>query len=139
MTKEIAYSQPGAIVAATAVSIATSETTLVTLTDAKYFRKSQLTVYFDCSLGSATSVKIRYYQSPDNGVTYYQLPYRNDSTGELIDDPTVLDSNSPIQASTHIRTYEDIPITGTTAYKITGQAVGSTATMNVINVFAKDN
>lgn len=120
------------------ITVNTTETTILEITDLNYVRQSQITAYFKATLGSATSVKIRYYFSPDGGTTYYQVPIRNDITGVLSDNPTVLDSTTPSKSGI-IYVVEDIPFSGTTALKITGQAVGANATMNKCSVYVRDN
>lgn len=139
MTTEIEFSAPyllGAV--ATNKTIDTTETTLLTITEQKGFKLSQLTAYFKVTLGSATSVKFKYYVSPDCGTTYYQLPTKDRTTGVLIDEPTVIDATSPTQ-STAILTVEDRPIPATTALKITGTAVANTATLNYLYAYTRNN
>ena len=142
MNSEISYGaavQIGAATPATTYSDGT-EHTLVTITDLKYHKKSQMTTYFDISLVSgSTKVSVRYYMSPDNGTTWFQVPLKITSTGILSNIPTVLDLTSPTQ-TTKIRTIEDISLSGTTAVKITGQADNAAGfTVNTLNVFGRDN
>lgn len=135
---QVNYEKPtqGGYVGATTVT--TSETTLITITSENFTRQSQITAYFDCTLGSATSVKVRYYMSPNGGTTWYQIPVKNDATGLLADIPSVIDSTSPAQSS-NLRLVEDIPFSGTTALKVTAQAVAASATMNSCYVYVRDN
>ena len=122
----------------TDTTILTSETTLLTITDQKYFEKSQLTAYYDIVLGSATQVKIRYYLTPDSGSTWYQVPIKNTATGLLSDIPTLVDSTSPTQTS-DIRVIEDLPFSGAFQLKITGIASGANATLKKLYVIGRDN
>jgi hypothetical protein len=140
--EEIAYPQAIQIGSALAVTIATSETTLLTITDGKATKFSQITNYFDIVLGSASSVRLKYYFSPDNGTTWYQIPTRNTSTGVLVDTPSVADATSPAQtisAVSHIRVVEDIPFSGSLGYKVTGTAVAASATLTSISVYGRQN
>lgn len=136
---QINYGFPGVAKTATAGStITTSEAAIMTITDGNFLRQSQLTVYLKVTLGSATSVKIRYYYSPDNGLTYFQVPVKNDSSGLLADIPSVLDATSPTQSGA-IMVVEDIPYSGSGAFKVTAQAVGASATLNAGYVYVRDN
>ncbi len=132
------YENPNLAGEVSAVTVNTTETTILTITDHNFVRQSQITAYFRCTLGDATSVKIRYYFSPDNGTKWYEVPIKNDVTGILADIPTVLDANSPSQSGV-IQVVEDLPYSGTTALKITGQAVGDSATMDNCFVYVRDN
>jgi hypothetical protein len=122
----------------TPITIATSETTLVTIIYGIHFKRSQLTMYYDVTFGLATSVKFRYYYSPDNGATYYQVPIKSTSTGILADLPSIIDSTSPVQGN-NIRVVEDLPFSGATTFKITGTAVGASAQLNRLEVYGRDN
>lgn len=136
---DIAYNTAiiaGAVITDTVIS--TSETTLLTLTNTLELAKSQLSVYLDVILGSATEVKIRYYVKPTTADIWYELPTKDLSSGTLVDLPTVLDSTSPTQ-STRIRTVEDIPMSATFGLKVTGQAVTDSATLKALYVVARDN
>src|SRR5258707_3328004 len=91
---------------ASAVSITTSETTMLIVSDGKYPPKSQLTLYFDVDLsgGTITSAKFRLYYSYDSSnvaagsVVWYAVPVQNLSTGGLVDTPILIDSLSPTHA-----------------------------------------
>ncbi len=134
----IAYNTPGQAGQKLAQTVTTSEADVVVILDYKYAEKSQITNYFDVSLGSASAVNIRYYYSPDNGITWFQMPIKNNSTGVLVDTPTVLNSTSPADGGT-IKTIEDFGFSAATAYKVTAQSVGANATINSLTVYIRDN
>lgn len=134
MPKEINYAPPGVAKYASNVSLNTStETDLVVITDGKHLPKSQLSVYMDYALGSATEIDIRYYCSPDYGTTWFQIPIKNTSTGVLANTPSVINSTSPSKV------IEDIAFSATAGFKVTGKSVGSTGTMTNIYVISRDN
>ncbi len=136
----INFNEPGKIGHAASITITTSETKLFEVTEMTPFRKSQITCMYNITIGSATSVKLRYYFSPDFGVTYFQVPLKTLSTGVLSDTPSVMDTTSPSKDSgTTFQFVEDFPMSGTTAFKITGQAVAANATLTTLDVFARDN
>ncbi len=138
MTDAITYPVPAPAAAIiTNTNITTSEATLVTVSDYKYFQKSQVTLYYQVTLNSATQVKFRYYFTPDN-VTWYRVPAKNISSGLLADIPTVIDSTSPTESG-KIQTMEDFGISGALGFKVTGQAVTDTAQLNNLSVFVRDN
>lgn len=136
---QINYGFPGIAKMATAgATITTSEAAIMTITDGGFLRQSQLTVYLAITLGSATSVKFRYYYSPDGGTTYFQVPVKNDSSGLLADIPSMVDSTSPTQSGV-IKVVEDIPYSGSGAFKVTAQAVGASATLTAGYIYVRDN
>jgi len=120
------------------LSIATSETTLMTVTTENFTRQTQLTAFYQITLGSATSVKIRYYMSPDGGNTWFQVPVKDKTTNILGDTPSIIDSTSPTQTGVQ-KVLEDLPMSATTAIKITGQAVANAATLNKGYLWVRDN
>lgn len=115
-----------------------SETELLVITDRKFAAKSQVTIYFDITLGSATEVTFRYYVRPRDSAVWYQLPQKDPITGILTPFPTVLDSTSPTVGS-DIRTVEDLNMSGCYALRITGQATTADADLNSLDVLVRDN
>lgn len=139
MSHEIAYSLPAPLTSTITVptSITTSEADLFIITDQKVLRKSQITILFDVTLGSATKVGFRYYLW--DGTTWYPIPIKNLSSGELTDVPSLIDSSSYLVTGSQYRSVEEIPLTGGMGFKITGVATGATATLNTLAVYVKDN
>lgn len=136
---QINYEIPGLASVATDNSIiTTSETDIMVVTDGKFIRQTQLSIYLKVTLGSATGLKIRYYMSPDNGTTWFQIPIKDKITGVLYDTPSIISSDSPTQSSAQL-IVEDVPLSGGTAYKVTAQSVGSSSTLNKGYIFIRDN
>ena len=121
-------------------TIATSETDLMIVIDGKFTRQSQLTAFYDITLGGATNIAIRYYMSPDKGVTWFQVPLKDKTTNILGDTPSNITSASPTQSG-HIKVIEDVPLSGNWGYKITGQATnsGTAATLVTGYIYIRDN
>ena len=143
MQSNVSYNLPTLAGSATAVSITTSEAAVLTISDLKYPMKSQLTLYFDVDLsgGTITSVKFRLYFSTTNASeTWYPVPVRNLSTGELVDLPIIIDSTSYAYATNKYRAVYDIPMSSAAALQVTAIGVGSsTATLNTIAAMVRDN
>lgn len=135
---QINYEKPVEVVKATAVPVLTTETTLMTTTNENFTRQTQITGYFSVTLNTATNVKIRYYMSPDGGTTWYQVPTKDKTTGKLTDFPSIIDSTSPAQSGVY-KMIEDLPMSATTAIKVTGQATTDTATLNYAYLWVRDN
>lgn len=131
---KISYNPASEASGATSIALAqNTETTLVSTTDTKHTEKSQLSVYFKFTLGTGTSVQVRYYQSPDNGTNWYQIPSINGATGHIDNVPDVWDATSP---ALYVR---DLAMSGTTAIKVTGTAIGGTATGTIVRALVRDN
>lgn len=92
---------------------------IVTITDITYLGNTQFTVFFDYSLGTHTSIQLRYYVRSQKDGDWYQLPMKNESTGVLTEIPSVINALSPAS-----RVVEELPIPACVAFKITGQGVG---------------
>ena len=135
---QINYEKPVNIANIGSMSVPTTETTLMTVTDENFTRQTQVTGYFQVTLGSATNVKIRYYMSPDNGTTWYQVPHKDKTTGALTDFPSIINSTSPVQSGVY-KTTDDLPMSATTAIKVTGQATTNTATLVKGYLWVHDN
>lgn len=135
----ICYNQPGAFGHVLGpITIQTAETEIFKSVDGNHLRKSQLTMFWNVALGSATSVKLRYYYTPDNGATWFQVPLKTTSTGVLSDTPSVINSTSPAQGANSLLV-EDIPFSGSMGFRVTAQAVAATAVLNSLDVFTRDN
>ena len=135
---QINYEKPVNSASNSNVTVATSETTLMTITSENFTRQSQLTAYYQVTLGGATNVKIRYYMSPDGGTTWFQVPIKDKTSNVLADSPSIINSTSPTQTGVQ-KVVEDIPMSATTAIKITGQATDASATMNQCYLWVRDN
>lgn len=130
----ISYSPAEVAVYVSAVTVQTSETLIASFTDQSGMQKSQFSVYTDWTLGGgATSLKLRYYHSPDKGTNWYEVPIKNGTTGQLLDTGSVLQSGSPAKV------VEDVGTSGSFAFKVTGQSTGGTSTINNLYVIARDN
>lgn len=147
---QVTSSYNGATLAgqAATVSVTTSETTMLIVSDLKYPAKSQLTLYFDLDLsgGTITSTKFRLFFSYDsnsvaaNSVVWYPVPIQNLSTGQLLDTPIIIDSNAYAYASGKYRAVYDIPMSSAMQLKVTAIGVGSsTATLNLLTAVVRDN
>ena len=146
MNNKIGYNGATTAGQATAVSVTTSETTMLTITDLKYLEKSQLTLYFDLDLsgGTITSVKFRVYHSYDSvnaaSTVWYPVPSVNYSTGEMADTGFVIDSNSFAYTSNKYRCLVDLGMSSSMQMKVTAIGTGTgTATLNLITAVVRDN
>ena len=135
---QVNYEKPVNVISGTNVAVQTTETTLMTVTDENFTRQSQVTGYFQVTLNTATNVKIRYYMSPDGGTTWFQVPTQDKTTGALTDLPSIINTTSPVQSGVY-KMVEDIPMSATTAIKVTGQATTDVATMNKCYLWVRDN
>jgi len=102
----------------------------------EYAEFSQLSLFIDATLGTSggnTKISLRYYMSFDGGSTYYQVPIKDLSTGQLQNVASVIDSTSPAKV------VEDLPLSGCSAIKVTAQADVGTATVNTATMVHRNN
>jgi hypothetical protein len=141
------YNQATLAGQATAASITTAETTVLTVTDPKYTQKSQLSLYFDVDLsgGTITSAQFRVYFTYDspsvaaNSVVWYPVPIQNLSTGQLFDTPIIIDSNSHAYTTNKYREVYDLPMSGAQQFKVTAIGIGSSTAAATITAVVRDN
>ena len=133
MSHEITYSPATEATGASAVTLTSgTEVTILTHTKLAEMQKSQLSVYFNLAIGAASSIQLRYYHTPDDGTTWYQVPLIG-ASGAITDYPDVWTTSSP---ATFVR---DIAMSGSKGLKITGKAIGGAATATVVRTLVRDN
>lgn len=139
MITTVSYETPTlAGIATVNTTVTTSEAEVLKVLDLRFTQQSQITAYFKITLGSATSVKFRYYMTPDSGTTWFQVPIKNSATGLLADIPTVIDATSPTQSGAQY-VVEDIPFSASYGLRITAQSVAANATLNTLKVVTRNN
>lgn len=122
---------------ASSTTLSTSETTLLTITDPKYLKSSQLSIYVSVTLGAVASATFYYYFSPDSGTTYYPVSLYNTSSGEITQRAVLVDSGT--YASGGVSYYLDnVPMPAATTLKITGKSASGTPAYT-LTVLARDN
>lgn len=142
---DITYGRFAQIGQKTGLTITTTETDLVVVSDPLFLEKSQIAVYVDVVLGSATKASFGLYFTPDYGVNWYKVPVEDLTTnkGELVDIPPYVDSASPSQVIatiTHYKTVIYVPVVGATGFKVTGLSAGaSTANTCAVNLTSRNN
>lgn len=114
--------------------IDTSEEDIVLITELTYMGNTQLSIYFDYSLGTNTSIQIRYYVRAKVGGDWYQIPSKNEGTGVLTDIPSVISASSPSS-----RVVEERPIPACFGFKITGKGVGGANSSVTATVVQRSN
>ena len=145
MEKVIAYNPAVQAANNSAVTVtAGQEITLLTISNLDSLRKSQLSTYIKATLSTLTSIDIRYYCSDGSLLTgstlWYQIPIKDVSTGELVDTPSKITSNSPAESAGVYQVVEDLPVSACVAIKITATGVGTgTGTVDSIRSLVRDN
>lgn len=122
---------------AASVTVSNTETAILTLADPRWTEHSQLSLYLGTIAlgvtGGSTKILLRHYYSIDNGATWKQTPVQNLSTGELLNLPDEITTNTP--ASVVI----DKPVSAAQLYKVTGQTDQGTATIADFSVAFRNN
>ena len=119
------------------VTVTNTETAICTVTEPNFLEKAQLSLYLGTIAlgvsGGNAKIYVRHYFSIDAGGTWKQMPVQNLSTGELLNLPDEITSNTP--ASVVI----DKNMSGANAYKVTMQTDAGTATVADVTVVVRDN
>lgn len=118
----------------TNADIDTSEEDVVVITDINQLDKSQATIFIDYDLGTNTSLKVRYYIRNEVGGSWYQIPLKNETSGVLVNSPSIIDSTSPAS-----RVIEQLPIPACFAFKVTAQGAGGANSSVTAKVLVRNN
>ena len=133
----ISYNEPGQASYAS-VSVATTGTDVVTITDGAQLKKSQLSVMVTCDLSSATAVAFDFLYSPDQGTTWIATPIIATATGIATNLPVKITTASFLVATNIYGAMIDVPQSGATQFKIKGTATGAASAVKMW-VFTRDN
>lgn len=101
--------------------------------------RTQITMYYNVTLGSLTGIKFRYYfwsgMLDGSGNKIWQpLPIKNLSTGELVDTPSEITVNTYTpDAGTTRQAIDAIPAQACLGFRITATGVGTVTTPGTIN------
>lgn len=112
----------------------TSEVDVLVVTDLKYFKDTQYSIFYDYALGTNTSMKIRYYVQNEVGGSWYELPVKVEATSVLTTLPTTINSDSPAS-----RVVEERPVPACFGFKITAQGVGGAGSTLTAKVLQRTN
>ena len=131
------YAVPSTNGRVASVTVTNTETAILTSTDPRWTEHSQISLYLGTIAlgvsGGNTKIYLRHYFSIDNGTTWKQVPVQNLSTGELLNLPDEITSNTP--ASVVI----DKSVSAAQLYKVTGQTDVGTATIADFSVAYRNN
>lgn len=130
----IYFGKPNVLAKGTNDDVDTAEEDVVSVTDLGLLVNTQLSIFIDYALGTNTSLKIRYYFRAEKGGTWYQLPFRAESTGVLTNLPSVIDNTSPALA-----VVDQIPLPACFGFKVTAQGVGGANSSVTATIVGRDN
>jgi len=122
----------------TPATLSTSETDLYIVKDFKYVQASQLSIYGNVTLGSVTSATFNYYFSTDSGTTWFPVCLYNTSTGAMTQ-RSVLVNSGTYAASSVSYFLDNIPMSSSTAFKVTGLQTTGTACAFNLSVMVRNN
>lgn len=114
--------------------IDTSEEDIVVITDRARLTDTQATLFIEYSLGTNTSLTLRFYVLREIGGTWGVLPRLNESDGTLDAGPVIIDGSTPATPVVY-----EMPIPACMGLKITGQGAGGANTSVTITVLARSN
>lgn len=117
----------------TQADVDTTELDLVTIDEQENLTDSQLSVYITFALGTHTSMEFRYYARHTVDGTWYELPYRNDGTGEISSVPTEATSSTPASF------VDSMPLPACLAFKMTVKGVGGANGSATARIMSRDN
>lgn len=127
------YGRANVIAQGTQADVDTTELDLVVITDAVNLTNNQINVYYDIDLGGHTSMEFRYYAQWQPDGTWFELPYRNDGTGEITSVPTQATSSTPTEF------VDSLPLPACYGFKITVDGTGGTNGSATATVLGRDN
>ena len=128
------YGKPDYIADGVNADIDTTEEDILEITEGDKLTDAQLTVYYDVTYGTNTSIEFRYYVRHTVGGSWFELPYRNESNGQIASVPTIA-----LAASTPTKFVDSLPLPACVAFKITGKGVGGANSAVTAVVMSRDN
>jgi len=127
------YGKPNHLGGGTQADIDLVELDVFNIDDGELLTDSQLSVFWDVDLGTHTSIEIRYYVRFQEDGDWYELPYRNDGTGELASVP------SEVGATTPAKFVDSLPLPACVDFKATVKGVGGLNGSATANAMGRDN
>ena len=126
------YGKAEHFAAGSLADVDTTELDLLTVTDGSLLTDSQLSVYINLSdIGTNTKVDFKYYVRFAVGGDWYELPYRNDGTGEL--------SSVPTHMTAAGKFVDSLPLPACMAFKMTAKGTGGANSVVAATIMSRDN
>lgn len=129
----MSYGKADLLAVASTADIGSTELDVLSITEGAKLKDSQLTIYLKGVLGANTELQVRYYAQPEVDGEWYLLPYKNETSGDLENLPSVLKSGV-------LQTFDSVPLPACFGFKVTVQ--GTSATTNGTldtRVMSRDN
>jgi hypothetical protein len=129
----MSYGKSDLIAKADLASIGNVELDVLTITDGAKLKDSQFNIFLKAVLGANTEIRVRYYARTEVGGDWYLIPYKNETTGDLTNLPSIIDSLV-------LQVVDSTPVPACFAFKIT--ATGDSGTTNgtlSATVMSRDN
>ena len=127
------FGKPDYLADGTQADVDLVELDVVEITDQAKLTNSQLNVFITRTMGSHTSIEIRYYVKAEVAGSYFELPYRNDADGTITSVPTKITSSTPANF------VDSLPLPACVAFKVTAKGVGGLNGAITAAVMGRDN
>lgn len=127
------YGKADYIADGTQATIGTTELDLFVITEQDKLTDSQLSAFITFALGTHTSMEFRYYVRYTPGGTWYQLPFRNESTGAITSVPSIANASTPANF------LDSLPLPACAEFKATVKGVGGANGSATMNLMSRDN
>jgi len=127
------YGKPNHLGGGTQADVDTTELDVFELDDGELLTDSQLSIYWEVARGTHTTLEIRYYCRFQEEGDWFELPYRNDGTGELSSVP------SEVVTATPLTFVDSLPLPACVAFKATIKGAGGANGVATANAMGRDN
>ena len=134
----IGYNPALVVGKSTVTGLTTSEATLLTVTDTKLLKSSQLSIYISVELAAVASATFYYYFACDGTLDWYPVCLYNTSTGAMTQRSVVIDSSTYVSGSNSF-ILDNVPMPAGAKLKITGKCASGTIALNNLVVMGRDN
>lgn len=128
------YGRADLIGEATNADIDNSEEDILVITDLGKLTNSQLCHFITYSLGTNTSLSLRFYVLGEIGGTWHVLPRINEADGTLDPGTVVIDASTPASPLVY-----EMPLPACYGFKVTGQGTGGANSSITVRTLARDN
>lgn len=128
----IYYGKPDVIAEGSNADVDTTEEDVVEITELDKLVMSQFSVYVDVTLGTHTSMEIRFYYQNETDGSWYPAAKIDTSDGSVDDNPYVF-------SGSFLSAVIDLPVSAAFGFKATAKGVGGANGSAAVKVLQRDN
>lgn len=133
MNQVVSFGKPDVAGEGTNSDVDTTEEDVLIITNQGYFNDSQFSIYLTVTLGTHTSMSIRYYCRDEVDGAWHLIPFKNEATGILTDVASV------VNAANTLTPVDNIALPACFGFRVTAQGTGGANGTVTAKVLSRSN